>query len=169
MAYPMYGNNNQYYLQNMQNLQDMKDRIENQMKQIQQSQMQMQQPVPQPTNLTQNFQITPTSTNAEMQAKYVSNVDEVKNTFVMSVGVFVNKELDTLWFKNVNGEIRTFSLNEIIEQDPKDLEIQRLKQELEEMKGMVGNANEFDNTDTTKQLENEKSTRVSSSKRSNAK
>ena len=38
MNYPMYGNNSQYY---MQNLQDMRDRIDNQMKQYQQSQIQI--------------------------------------------------------------------------------------------------------------------------------
>lgn len=155
-----YGNNGQYY---MQNLQDMRDRIDNQMKQYQQQQM--QQPVTQP--ITQNFQLAPQPTNNEIQAKYVNNIDDVKNTFVMTTGLFVNKEMNTLWFKNVNGDIRTFNLQEIIEQDEKDLEIQRLRNEIENMKGMIRNEPVVTNID--EQVTEQKSTRVSSSKRSNEK
>jgi len=158
-----YGNNGQYY---MQNLQDMRDRIDNQMKQYQQSQMQMQQPqIPQ---INQNFQITPTTNNNnEIQAKYVNNIDDVKNTFVMTTGLFVNKEMNTLWFKNVNGDIRTFNLQEIIEQDEKDIEIQRLRNEIENMKGMIMNESRITNVD--EQIADEKSTKLQSNKRSNAK
>lgn len=155
-----YGNNGQYY---MQNLQDMRDRIDNQMKQYQQQQM--QQPVTQP--ITQNFQLAPQPTNNEIQAKYVNNIDDVKNTFVMTTGLFVNKEMNTLWFKNVNGDIRTFNLQEIIEQDPKDLEIQRLRNEIENMKGMIMNESRITNVD--EQIADEKSTKLQSNKRSNAK
>lgn len=158
-----YGNNGQYY---MQNLQDMRDRIDNQMKQYQQNQMQMQQPQ-MPTNLTQNFQLAPQPTNNEIQAKYVNNIDDVKNTFVMTTGLFVNKEMNTLWFKNVNGDIRTFNLQEIIEQDEKDLEIQRLRNEIENMKGMI--LNESNNTNVDVEVAETKSKGVSSNKRSNAK
>ena len=157
-----YGNNGQYY---MQNLQDMRDRIDNQMKQYQQSQAQMQQP--QMPQINQNFQITPTTNNNEIQAKYVSNIDDVKNTFVMTTGLFVNKEMNTLWFKNVNGDIRTFNLQEIIEQDEKDLEIQRLRNEIENMKGMI--LNEPDNSNVDEQIANTKSKGVSRNKSTNAK
>ena len=157
-----YGNNGQYY---MQNLQDMRDRIDNQMKQYQQSQMQMQQPqIPQ---INQNFQITPTTNNNEIQAKYVDNIQDVKNTFVMTTGLFVNKEMNTLWIKNVNGDIRIFNLQEIIEQDAKDLEIQRLRNEIENMKGMIASESNIANVDGT--IANEKPAKLQSNKRSNAK
>ena len=163
MNYPMYGNNGQYY---MQNLQDMRDRIDNQIKSYQQTQMQQPQ---MPTNLTQNFQITPQTNNSEIQAKYVTNINDVKNTFVMTTGIFVNKEMNTLWLKNINGDIRTFNLQEIIEQDEKDIEIQNLRNELERMKGMIFNANESVNADANVEVANEKSSRVQNGKRSNAK
>ena len=139
MAYPYYANS-QYYMQNMQDLQNMREKIDSQMQQMQQlnqNQMQQQQPVPQP-QIHQSFQLVPQSSFPEIQAKYVSDINDVKNTFVMSLGIFLNKEMTTLWLKNINGEIRTFSLNEIIEQDPKDIEINNLKQELENMKLLVG-------------------------------
>lgn len=137
MAYPYY-QNNQYYMQNMQDLQNMREKIDRQMQQMQQlNQNQMQQqPIPQP-QIHQSFQLAPQSSFSEIQAKYVSDINDVKNTFVMSLGMFLNKEMTTLWLKNINGEIRTFSLNEIIEQDPKDIEINNLKQELENMKSLI--------------------------------
>lgn len=138
MAYPYYPNN-QFYMQNMQDLQNMREKIDRQMQQMQQlnqNQMQQQQPVPQP-QIHQSFQLAPQSSFSEIQAKYVSDINDVKNTFVMSLGMFLNKEMTTLWLKNINGEIRTFSLNEIIEQDPKDIEINNLKQELENMKSLI--------------------------------
>ena len=132
MPYPYY-QNNQYYMQNMQDLQNMKERIDKQMQQMQQfNQNQMQQqPVP---NVTQNFQFAPNPTNNELESKYVNNIDEVRGIFVTKTGVFLNKELNTLWIKNTNGDIRTFELSEIIQTDPKDTEILMLKKQIEEMK-----------------------------------
>ena len=134
MNYPAYTNNSQFY---MQNLQDMRDRIDSQIRNYQQNQT--QQPVTQP-QIHQNFQLAPQTNNSEIQAKYVTSINDVKNTFVMSLGIFINKELDKLWLKNINGEIRTFNLTEIIEQDEKDIEINNLKQELENMKLLIKNS-----------------------------
>ena len=125
MPYPYY-QNNQYYMQDLQN---MKDRIDNQMKQMQQfNQNQMQQqPIPQ---INQSFQLAPNPNSNELESKYVNNIDEVKGIFVMKTGVFLNKELNTLWIKNTNGDIRTFELSEIIQTDPKDTEILMLKKQI---------------------------------------
>lgn len=161
--YPMYGNN-QFY---MQDLQAMKDRIDSQMRQIQQ-QNQMQQQTPQ---IHQSFQLAPTTNTNELESKYVNNIDEVKNTFVMKTGIFVNKEMNTLWQKNVNGDIRTFKIEEIIEIDEKDKEILMLKKEIEDMKGMIANANESQYINSIPNESDGKSTtnRVSTNKKSNAK
>lgn len=164
VAYPMYGNyNNQYY---MQELQGMKDRIDSQLRQYQQ-QNQVQQPVP--TNLTQNFQIAPTNNNNELEGRYANNIDEVRNTFVMKTGIFLNKDFSTLWVKDVTGNIRTFTTEEVIEMDEKDKEIFMLKKQIEDMKGMIVNANESDNANVDVEAPIKKSARVSSSKSSNAK
>ena len=167
MAYPYYPNN-QLYMQNMQDLQNMREKIDRQMQQMQQlnqNQMQQQQPVP----ITQNFQLAPNPTNNELESKYANNIDEVRNTFVMKTGVFLNKELNTLWIKNTNGDIRTFELSEIIDIDPKDKEIAILKQELEKMKEMISNESNGNNTDNAEPIEDEKPKRISNNKRSNAK
>lgn len=168
MAYPYYPNN-QYYMQNMQDLQNMKERIDKQMQQIQQfnqNQIQNQQPIPQ---INQSFQLAPNPTNNELESKYVNNIDEVKGIFVMKTGVFLNKELNTLWIKNTNGDIRTFELSEIIEQDPKDVEINNLKQELQRMKEMISNESNGNSTDFNEPNESKATTKLSNRSKSNAK
>lgn len=168
MAYPYYPNN-QYYMQNMQDLQNMREKIDNQMKQMQQfnqNQMQNQQ---QPVPITQNFQLAPNPNNNELESKYVNNIDEVKGIFVMKTGVFLNKELNTLWIKNTNGDIRTFELNEVIVQDPKDVEIHNLRQELQRMKEMIANESNVNNSDFNEPNESKTTTKLSNNKRTNAK
>lgn len=144
---------NQYYIQD---LQGMRDRIENQIRQYQQQQ---QAPI------TQNFQITPTNTS-EIEGKYATNIDEVRNTFVIKTGLFIDRDFTTLWVKDISGKIRTFNLNEIIELDEKDKEILDLRKQIEEMRGKI---NEYDDTNFNESIKSTKSKRVSNDKSSNAK
>lgn len=117
-------NTRQSYEQNLRNI---IDQANNQLQQLQ-----SQQPVP--TNLTQNFQITPQQQNPnELQSAYASNIDEVRNVFMTKNGAFMDKNLTTLWFKNTEGKIRIFTLTEVIEKDKKDLEIEALKKQIEEL------------------------------------
>ena len=165
MAYPYYPNNQIY----MQDLQNMKDRIDRQMQQVQQMNQNQMQQQPQIPQVNQTFQLAPNPSSNELESKYVNNIDEVKGIFVMKTGVFLNKELNTLWIKNTNGDIRTFELNELVEIDPKDREIALLKQELEKMKEMISNESNGNNTDNDGADESKKSARIPVRKQSNAK
>lgn len=160
MAYPMY--NNQYYINE---LQAMKDRIDTQ---IRQHQNQYQQPVQQP-QIHQNFQLAPNPSNNELESKYAENIEEVKNTFVMKTGIFINKDFTSLWVKDVTGKIRTFKTEEVIEMDLKDKEIYELKKQIQEMKGMILNESEYSNTIADEPDGNKITKRVSTGKKSNAK
>lgn len=123
------------YIQEFQNMRDSIDRtMQRYQQQQQQNPMFPQQQIPQ---INQNFQITPTTNNNEIQAKYVNDVEEVKNTFVSREGLFVNRDMTTLWVKNISGDIKSYSLQEIIEIDPKDTEIANLKNELASMRAML--------------------------------
>lgn len=168
MAYPYYPNN-QLYMQNMQDLQNMREKIDRQMQQMQQLNQNQMQQQPQIPQVNQTFQLAPNPTNNELESKYANNIDEVKGIFVMKTGVFLNKELNTLWIKNTNGDIRTFELSEIIDIDPKDKEIAILKQELEKMKEMISNESNGNNTDNDGADESKKSARIPVRKQSNAK
>lgn len=181
MNYPIYGNNNQFF---MNDLQAMRDKIDRQMQQIQ-MQQQQQQSMQQPTNLTQNFQLAPNNTNNnDLESKYANNIEEVKNTLVIKTGIFTTKDFSTIWIKDVTGKIRTFKTEEIVEMDEKDKEIYMLKRQVEELKRdftrpreevfentkreEVDN-NEFFNADVIEPTTKTKSTRVSGGKQSNAK
>lgn len=158
----------------MQDLQGMKDRIDRTMQQYQQNQFQGQQPM-QP--ITQNFQITPTNpSNNELEAKYVNNIDEVKNTFVIKTGIFANKDFSTIWIKDVTGNIKTYETKEVVELDEKDKKILEqdntilaLQNQINELKGVISNATQYNNSIINESITDKESTRVSNNKKSNAK
>lgn len=123
-----------------QNLRNIIEQASGQLQQLQQSQNQIPM---QQSPITQNFQIAPQSNNPnELQSAYVNNIDEVKNIFMTKNGIFVDKDLTVAWFKNTEGNIRTFNLNEIIQKDEKDKEIDSLRKQLDEMRTLLFQKNE---------------------------
>lgn len=156
MAYPLYNPNNMY----MQDLQNMRDRIDNQMRQMQQFQQpQMQQP-----SINQTFQLAPNQNLNDLDGKYANNIEEVKNTLTLKNTLFVDKDMKNLWFKGADGNIRTFTLQEVVELDEKDKTILNLQKQIEEMKEMMVNAKQFNNTNVIQSNANAKSTDVSTAK-----
>jgi hypothetical protein len=132
----------------MNEWQNMKDRIDKNMQNYQQFQNQFTQQ-PQQAPITQNFQLAPQNINPnELQSAYANNIEEVKNIFMIKNGIFVNKDLTSAWFKDTEGKIKTFSLIEVIEKDEKDLEIENLKNEINQMKTLL--LQKKDNIEETK-------------------
>lgn len=158
MAYPMYNPNNMY----MQDLQNMRDRIDQQMRQMQQ----FQQPMQQPTAINQTFQLAPNQANSELDGKYATSIDEVKNTLTLKNTLFIDKENRNLWIKNADGTIRTFTLSEVIELDPKDKQILELQKQIEELKGAVLNGKQSDFNNVVQPITNEQSANVPTNKQS---
>lgn len=115
--------------------------------QVQQIPNQMQQP-----SINQTFQLTPNNQNS---IKYVNSVEEVQKELVFADSVFLNKDMNVMWLKNAKGEIKAYGLTEIIEKDQKDLIIEDLMAQIQELKGVN---NERDRTN----VENEKPTNVQS-------
>ena len=115
--------------------------------QVQQIPNQMQQP-----SINQTFQLTPNNQNS---IKYVNSVEEVQKELVFADSVFLNKDMNVMWLKNAKGEIKAYGLTEIIEKDQKDLIIEDLMAQIQELKGAN---NERDRTN----VENEKPTNVQS-------
>lgn len=136
--------------------------------QLQQIQNQPAPVIPQQP-ITQNFQLASAPSNTELESRYANNIDEVRNTFVSRTGVFLTKDFSTIWIKTVDGNIKTFRTEEIIEMDEKDKEIYMLRKEIEEMKGMINDANEPVDTDSNVTTTSKKSTRTSTNSKSNAK
>jgi len=141
------------------------DRINAQMAELERMKEQLQKPIPQPTNLTQNFQLAPTNKDV---IRYATSIDEVQKEMVISDTPYFSRDLSIVWIKNVKGEIRSFELNEIIPKDNKDLMIENLQLQIKELRKEIKNANtniEYVN-DTN---EDEKSTNVSNVRKSTAK
>ena len=118
------------------NQQQTLDRVNEQIKQLESIRNQMQQPIQQPTNLTQNFQLAPTNRDV---IKYASSIDEVNREMVIGDTPYFSKDMSVVWIKNTKGEIKTYELNEIIPKDEKDMQIELLQAQLNELKGMINN------------------------------
>lgn len=117
------------------------DRINAQMNELEKMKQQIQQPVQQPTNLTQNFQLAPSNRDV---IKYASSLEEVNRDMVIGDTPFFSKDMSVVWIKNTKGEIKTYELKEIIPKDDKDIQIELLQAQINEMKGMIKNARSND-------------------------
>ena len=150
---------NNPYVINGYNSQSNVDRINNQIAELEKMKQQMQQPMT-PTNLTQNFQIAPTNHEA---IRYANSMEEVTKYMVIGDTPFFSKDMSIVWIKNAKGEIKTYELNEIIPKDSKDLQIEYLQAQIEELKkGMKKDeSNGIINEPITKSNEDEESSNVS--------
>ena len=140
--------NNPYF--NQYNQQATIDRINNQIAELEKMKQQIPpQPMqqPQPTNLTQNFQLAPA--NREV-IRYASSIDEVQRDMVIGDTPYFSKDMSVVWIKNVKGDIKTYELNEIIPKDEKDMQIEMLRNEIEQMKREMRNETNVRDVDATK-------------------
>lgn len=106
------------------------DRINTQIAELEKMKQQIPAQPIQPTNLTQNFQLAPNSTTM----RYANSIDEVQKDLVIGDTPFFSKDLSVMWIKDIKGNIRTYELSEIIPKDEKDLEIEYLKSQIENLK-----------------------------------
>ena len=147
----------------MQELQNMREVLDNKYRQAQQYQ-QSYSTGPQPTAINQTFQLSNPQQNVnDFDGKYAQNIDEIKNTLTLKNTLFLNKEMSFLWLKDISGNIKTYSLTEVIELDEKDKEIEALKKELKNMKEMLLNDKSI-NADANKSITSSEPTGVSTNK-----
>lgn len=128
----MYGNP---YI-NAYNPQTSIDKLNEQINNLERMKAQMQQPVQQPTNLTQNFQLAPTNRDV---IKYANSIDEVQRDMVVGDTPYFSKDMSVVWIKNTKGEIKTYELNEIVPKDEKDIKIEFLMTQIEQLKKEMKN------------------------------
>lgn len=145
------------------------ERINRQIEDLQNLKNQMQNPMQLPNSTTpainQTFQLANTNNMNDFDGKYANSIDEVKNTLALKNMLFVNKEMNTLWFKDISGNIKSYTLTEIVELDEKDKKIIELEKEIENMKGMILNA-KSDSINVNESVTKPKSTDVSNDKSS---
>lgn len=107
------------------------DRINSQIAELEKLKTQI--PMQQPTNLTQNFQIAPTNN----VIKYAESMEEVQKNMVIGDTPFFSNDMSVVWIKSTNGEIKSYELKEIIQKDEKDIQIEYLQAQIEELKKEV--------------------------------
>lgn len=117
--------NSPYYYNSQMSL----EKIDKQIEDLQKMKNQIQQPV-QPTNLTQNFQIAPTR---EMM-RYANSIEDVQKETVYGTTPFFSNDMSVLWVKNTPNSIKTYELKEIIPKDEKDLKIEFLQAQIDQLK-----------------------------------
>ena len=131
-----------------------KERIDNQIAQLQQ----MKEQIPMQPSINQTFQLAPTN-----NIRYANNIDEVEKSFISGDTPFFSKDMSVLWLKTIDNNIKTYELNEVVIKDEKDLIIESLQMQIDELKKgqeyAKSNNNSFD-----KSIKNEKSTDVSTNK-----
>ena len=144
------------------NPQTTRERIDGQINQLQQLKEQLSQSnLPQtPTNLTQNFSLSPMP---QSSMKFANSFDDVSKEMVYIDTPFFSKDMSVMWLKNAKGDIKSYELNEIIQKDEKDIKIEFLTAELEGLKRRLehepSNADPYQSTEEP--IENEKSATVS--------
>lgn len=114
------------------------DRINSQIAELEKLKSQ----VPNIQPITQNFQIAP-----QNAFRYANSIDEVQKEYVIADTPFFSKDLSIVWIKDTKGDVRTFELKEVIQKDEKDLQIEFLQAQINELKKgkhyeLNGNANE---------------------------
>lgn len=151
--------NNPYY-----NPQASIDRINNQIAELERLKAQIPQQQVQPS-INQTFQLAPTNKDI---IRYASSLDEVQKDIVIGETPYFSKDMSVVWIKSINGDIKTYELNEIIAKDDKDLMIENLQYQIQELKKGIKNA-KSNNDDVDEPVENEKPTNVSNVRKSTKK
>ncbi len=123
------------------------DRINAQINELEKMKAQIQQP----PSINQTFQIAP---NREVM-RYANTIDEVQREMVIGDTPFFSKDMSIVWIKNLKGDIKTFELKEIIPKDSKDIEIEYLKLQIEELKKGITHEQHNTNDNDTKDATND--------------
>ena len=89
----------------------------------------------QPTILNQTIQAGP----QQQGIRYAESVDDVRREMVFLDTLFVNKAFTNMWYKTPSGNIKTYLLEEFVPKDEKDLQIDALKKQLDELKKEIRN------------------------------
>ena len=141
------------------------DRIDNQIAELQRMKSQLPQ-APTPTAINQTFQISP---NNQSGMRFVNSIDDVNKEMVVADSPFFSKDLSILWIKSAKGEVKAYELKEIVQKDDKDLIIESLQAQIQEMqREMKENAKSNDEY-VDESVEIEKPTDVSNGRTSKRK
>jgi len=134
--------NNLYNPYSVYNPQTDIDKINAQISDLEKRKSQIQQPAP----ITQNFQLAP----SREVIKYANSIDDVQREIVIGDTPYFSRDMSVVWIKNSKGDIKSYELEEIIPKDEKDIQIEMLRNEIEQMKREMKNEANVRDVDATK-------------------
>lgn len=152
--------NNPYY--SNYNMQSSLDSINNNIAELEKLKAQIQNRQNQPA-INQTFQLAPTN---QTGMKYANTIEDVNKEMVTGDTPFFSKDLSILWIKNAKGEVKSYELTEIIIKDDKDIMIESLQSQINELKGMIKNEH---NANTNEPTSSKKSSSISTNTTSTSK
>ena len=157
------------YIQNFNNnpygQQSMNERIDNQIAQLQQMKEQIKNNNQQPA-INQTFQLAPTHQGG---MRYANTIDDVGKEVVYADMPFFSKDMSVVWIKNNKGDIKTYELKEIVPMDERDLLIQNLQMQVNELRKEVKDNAKSININDDESIKNETTSDVSISRTSTKK
>lgn len=125
--------------------------------------------------INQTFQLAPTNNGI----KYVNDIEDVKKELTIYDTPFINRDYTNLWIKNSKGEIRSFKLEEIIPKDEKDIVIEKLQNQINQLSNQIKEMNyaksndengyEYESEQIVESIKNDKPTNVSNNRTSKSK
>ena len=137
--------NNPYY--SNFNMQQNLDTINNNIAELERLKTQMQNRQNQPA-INQTFQLAPTSS-----MKYANTIEDVNKEMVVGDTPFFSKDLSVVWIKNAKGDIKSYELNEILLRDDKDIMIENLQKQINDLKEKINNEHD---ANTNESIESKK-------------
>lgn len=154
--------NNPYM--NSYNPQYTKEKIDGEIAKLQQLKEQLGQQYQQPTSINQTFQLAPTHNGM----RFVNSIDDVNKEIVYVDTPYFSNDLSVLWVKNAKGNVKVYELKEIVPKDEKDMIIDNLQNQLNELREEIRNAKPII-TNVDEPIESEQPTNISSNKSSKTK
>ncbi len=115
------------------------DRIDSQIAELQK----MKAQIPPTPAINQTFQLASNTGNM----KYLNSIDEVNRELVFGATPFFSKDMSVLWVKEATGDVKSYELREIVKKDEKDLQIELLMAQIEELKKEVKDEQRNSNVD----------------------
>ena len=144
--------NNPYY--SNFNMQQNLDNINNNIAELEKLKQQIQSRQNQPA-INQTFQLAPTNQNS---MRYANTIEDVNKEMVTGDTPFFSKDSSIVWIKNAKGEVKSYELTEIIIKDDKDIMIESLQNQINELKGMIKNEH---NANTNEPVKSSQSSSIS--------
>ncbi len=156
--------------------QNINDKIDNEIAKLQQMKNHnTNQPA-----INQTFQLAPNSNGI----KFVNDIEDVQKEFTISETPFFSKDMSVVWIKNSKGEIKAYELKEIIQKDEKDILIEKLQSQIDNLSNQIKEMNyneqyyaksndesrdEYEGEQFVEPIKNSKSPNVSSNRTSKSK